>query len=52
MDASLSGALVAEAISWGKVTTKASQTTIHGEGQDTLPFIYAALRASTKNKQE
>ena len=51
-DDSLSGALVAEAISWGKVTTKASQTTIHGEASILLPFIYAALRASTKKKQE
>ncbi|MDQ3967558.1 MAG: deoxyhypusine synthase [Thermoproteota archaeon] len=51
-DGSLSGALVAEAISWGKVTSRASQTTIHGEASTLLPFIYAALRASTKNKQE
>jgi deoxyhypusine synthase len=51
-DGSLSGALVAEAISWGKVTTKASQTTIHGEASTLLPFIYAVLRASTKNEQE
>ena len=42
-DGSLSGALVAEAISWGKVTTKAMQTTIHGEASTLLPFIYAAL---------
>lgn len=42
-DGSLSGALVAEAISWGKVTTKARQTTIHGEASTLLPFIYAAL---------
>jgi deoxyhypusine synthase len=42
-DGSLSGALVAEAISWGKVTTKARQTTIHGEATTLLPFIYAAL---------
>lgn len=46
-DGSLSGALVAEAISWGKVTTKARQTTIHGEASTLLPFIYAALAAST-----
>jgi deoxyhypusine synthase len=39
----LSGALVAEAISWGKVTSKAQQTTIHGEATMLLPFIYAAL---------
>jgi deoxyhypusine synthase len=51
-DGSLSGALVSEAISWGKVTTRASQTTIHGEASTLLPFIYAALQASTKNKQE
>ncbi|HEY8140964.1 MAG TPA: deoxyhypusine synthase [Nitrososphaera sp.] len=44
-DGSLSGALVAEAISWGKVTTKARQTTIHGEITTLLPFIYAALVA-------
>ena len=49
-DGSLSGALVAEAISWGKVATRASQTTIHGEASTLLPFIYAALRASTKNE--
>ena len=51
-DGSLSGALVAEAISWGKVATRASQTTIHGEASIILPFIYAALRASTKNKKQ
>ena len=49
-DGSLSGALVAEAISWGKVATRASQTTIHGEASTLLPFIYAALSASTKNE--
>jgi deoxyhypusine synthase len=42
-DGSLSGALVAEAISWGKVKGKAKQTTIHGEATTLLPFIYAAL---------
>ena len=42
-DGSLSGALVAEAISWGKVKSKARQTTIHGEATTLLPFIYAAL---------
>jgi deoxyhypusine synthase len=42
-DGSLSGALVAEAISWGKVTRRAKQTTIHGEASTLLPFIYAAL---------
>src|SRR5215218_7268906 len=47
-DGSLSGALVAEAISWGKVTTKARQTTIHGEATTLLPFIYAALTAGRK----
>jgi deoxyhypusine synthase len=47
-DGSLSGALVSEAISWGKVTTSARQTTIHGEASTLLPFIYAALVAQRK----
>ena len=42
-DGSLSGALVAEAILWGKVTQGALHTTIHGEATTLLPFIYAAL---------
>jgi len=42
-DGSLSGALIAEAISWGKVKGKAKQTTIHGEATTLLPFIYAAI---------
>ena len=42
-DGSLSGALVKEAISWGKVTQKANQCTLHAEITTILPFIYAAL---------
>lgn len=42
-DGSLSGALVREAISWGKVTQKAKQATLHAEVTTILPFIYAAL---------
>ena len=42
-DGSLSGALVAEAISWGKVKGRARQTTIHGEATTLLAFIYAGL---------
>lgn len=42
-DGSLSGALVREAISWGKVTQVAKQATLHAEVTTTLPFIYAAL---------
>jgi len=42
-DGSLSGALVREAISWGKVTQKAKQTTIHAEITTVLPFLYSAL---------
>lgn len=42
-DGSLSGALVREAISWGKVTQDAKQTTIHAEITTALPFIYCAL---------
>ena len=42
-DGSLSGALVKEAISWGKVTQQANQATLHAEITTILPFIYAAL---------
>jgi len=42
-DGSLSGALVREAISWGKVTQKAKQATLHAEVTTILPFIFAAL---------
>ena len=44
-DGSLSGALVREAISWGKVTQNAKQTTIHAEITTVLPFLYSALLA-------
>ena len=42
-DGSLSGALVREAISWGKVTQNAKQTTIHAELTTILPFLYLGL---------
>jgi len=48
-DGSLSGALVKEAISWGKVTQKAKQATLHAEVTTILPFIYAALISKLKN---
>ena len=47
-DGSLSGALVREAISWGKVTQKARQTTIHAEITTVLPFLYSALLSKLK----
>jgi len=47
-DGSLSGALVREAISWGKVTQKAKQATLHAEVTTILPFIYAALISKLK----
>ena len=47
-DGSLSGALVREAISWGKVTQKARQTTIHAEITTVLPFLYSALLSNLK----
>jgi deoxyhypusine synthase len=47
-DGSLSGALVREAISWGKVTKNAKQTTIHAEATTILPFLYSALLAKLK----
>ena len=48
-DGSLSGAPIAEAISWSKVRTRAKQTTIHGEATIILPFMYAALLEAKKN---
>jgi deoxyhypusine synthase len=42
-DGSLSGALVTEAISWGKVTSEAKQVTIHADISTILPFIYYGL---------
>jgi len=48
-DGSLSGALVREAISWGKVTKNAKQTTIHAEMTTILPFLYSALLAKLKH---
>jgi len=47
-DGSLSGALVREAISWGKVTKTARQATLHAEVTTILPFIYAALLSKLK----
>ncbi|MEK6966800.1 MAG: deoxyhypusine synthase, partial [Thermoproteota archaeon] len=38
-DGSSSGALVDEAISWGKVTQNAKQTTVHAEATTILPFL-------------
>ena len=47
-DVSSSGALVREAISWGKVTQNAKQTTIHAEITTALPFLYSALLSKLK----
>jgi len=47
-DGSLSGALVREAISWGKVTRNAKQTTIHAEMTTIVPFLYSALLRKIK----
>ena len=47
-DGSLSGALVREAISWGKVTQNAKQATIHAEATTILPFLYSALLSKIK----
>ena len=41
--------LVREAISWGKVTQKAKQSTLHAEVTTILPFIYAALVSKLQN---
>jgi deoxyhypusine synthase len=50
-DGSLSGALVSEAISWGKVTYNAAHTTIHAEATILLPFLYAALNDYNKRRK-
>jgi deoxyhypusine synthase len=50
-DGSLSGALVREAISWGKVTQQARQATLHAEVTTILPFLYAGLLLKLKNSQ-
>lgn len=42
-DGSLSGALIKEAISWGKVKAKAEQITVHGDATALLPFMVAAV---------
>lgn len=47
-DGSLSGALVREAVSWGKVTQNAKQATLHAEATTILPFLYSALLAGSK----
>ncbi|MGH9999267.1 MAG: deoxyhypusine synthase [Nitrosopumilaceae archaeon] len=47
-DGSLCGSLVREAISWGKVTQEAKQTTIHAEATTILPFLYSALLSRLK----
>jgi deoxyhypusine synthase len=41
-DGSLSGALVREAISWGKVKARAKQVTVHGDVTVLLPFLVSA----------
>ncbi len=43
LDGSLSGAQVREAISWGKVSTRAKQVTVFGEVTTLLPFILTGL---------
>lgn len=42
-DGSLSGAQLREAVSWGKVKPKASETTIYGEATVVLPIMIKAL---------
>lgn len=51
LDGSLSGAQVREAISWGKVSTRARQVTVFGEVTSFLPFLVTALiqRLDSKN---
>ena len=48
-DGSLSGALVREAISWGKVKAKARETTVHGDVTVLLPFLVSAALGKLKD---
>lgn len=48
-DGSLSGALVREAISWGKVRHDARQVTVHGEVTLLMPFLYACMLRAWKS---
>jgi deoxyhypusine synthase len=49
-DGSLSGALVKEAVSWGKVKPKAKQVTVHGDVTALLPFLVSAAIGRTSKE--
>ncbi|MFN4336813.1 MAG: deoxyhypusine synthase [Candidatus Nitrosocaldus sp.] len=49
-DGSLSGALVREAISWGKVKHDAMQVTVHGEVTMLMPFLYTCMLRARKSR--
>ncbi|MEM3001607.1 MAG: deoxyhypusine synthase [Candidatus Nitrosocaldus sp.] len=49
-DGSLSGALVREAISWGKVKHDAKQVTVHGEVTLLMPFLYSCMLRAWKGR--
>lgn len=49
-DGSLSGALVREAISWGKVKHDARQVTVHGEVTLLMPFLYSCMLRAWKGR--
>ena len=50
-DGSLSGALVREAISWGKVTQNAKQTTIHAEANNSFAVLILRIVIKAKIKK-
>ncbi|MEO9364607.1 MULTISPECIES: deoxyhypusine synthase [Candidatus Nitrosocaldus] len=50
-DGSLSGALVREAISWGKVKQDAKQVTVYGEATLLLPFLYTCMLRAWKERE-
>lgn len=50
-DGSLSGALVREAISWGKVKQDAKQVTVYGEATLLLPFLYTCMLRAWKGRK-
>ncbi|MCD6260877.1 MAG: deoxyhypusine synthase family protein, partial [Thaumarchaeota archaeon] len=42
-DGSLSGALVSEAVSWGKVKPDARKVTVHGDATIIFPILLASI---------
>jgi deoxyhypusine synthase len=51
-DGSLSGALIKEAISWGKIKRTARQVTVHADATAVLPFMVTAFLQRIEGKRK